>query len=1058
VNAFPDDDTLDPLLEERLATVSELPGYEILGELGRGGMGVVYKARDRKLNRLVAVKMILAGPHAGADERARFQTEARALAAVHHPNIVQIYEVGEHHDLAYLALEYLPGGSLAQRIARAPLPARAAAELVEVLARAMHCAHQAGIIHRDLKPGNILFAEDDTPRITDFGLAKPLGDSSADPAAPTQVGLFMGTPSYMAPEQLQEVPVAVGPLADIYALGAILYETLTAQPPFRAVASVVMFYQVMYQDPPRPANLVPHVPADLETIALKCLNKEPEKRYATAGELADDLGRFLRNEPIRARPISSAERAWKWARRRPAVAGLLAAVVLVGMLGMSGIIWQWRGAVAATERAISASMVANQQRDRAQVERAEARWQQYRASISAASSALQLGNTLACRNALESAPNEYRDWEWSYFHGRLQNALRVLHGHEGPAYGACLSPDGARLVSWSSDRTLRLWDCTTWREIATLGVQPGEAQCAVFFPDGSRFVSASGGEIRVCDTRSGKLLRSWPCPLATGSLAVIPDGLRLVSGDAKGRSAHVWDLATGRPVAELEHPGRPAWVAVSPDGEYIAVAGDDTVRLWDARSRTLLWDEQVENASIETIAFSPDSSLLATGCNYPDNMVRVHDVATGKLVFRAEGHQNRINAVKFNPDSLVLASASMDQTVRLWDVCEGELLAVLRGHTSHVRDVAFNKDGSRLVSASSDGTLRLWDVEKRKAVAVLLGHTDKVNTAAFLPDGKRIWSASNDRTIGVWDVDQLEHGGVLRGHTSYVYDVAVTPDGQRIASAAWDGTVRLWDMTGRECRTFSADKQLLLSVAFSPDGRRLAAGSRSSQVWIWDVKGHHPSLQVRLPGVGAESLSFSPDGKRLAVALGNYYAKGPEGDPTVRVLDAVTGKELEVLHGHDDGVVAVCFSPDGKRIASGGYDRAVCVWDRDPAGPPTKLGGHTEVIRAVAWSPDGGLLASASEDRTVHLWNAQTFEPITVLRHASMVYAVAFNRDGTRLATGCEDNTIRLWDMKKHEEVAELIGHTGYVHAVVFSPDGKRLISGSGDHTVRIWEAVPTTR
>ncbi len=435
---------------------------------------------------------------------------------------MQIYEVGEHHDLAYLVLEYLPGGSLAQRLARAPMEPRAAAELVEVLARAMYAAHKAGIVHRDLKPGNILFAEDDTARVTDFGVAKPMGESSSSPAAPTRVGQFMGTPSYMAPEQLQGDPAVVGPPADIYALGCILYESLTAQPPFRAVASVVMFYQVMYQEPPKPGQLVPHVPADLETIALKCLSKEPEKRYANAEELADDLRRFLRNEPIRARPIGRVERTWKWARRRPAVAGLLAAVVLVTVLGLSGIVWQWLAAVAA-------SRVAGQERDRARAERSTARWQLYRASISAASSALQLGNTLAGRQALDSAPEEYRDWEWSYFHARLQNALVFMEGHKTRVVGALFSRDGTRLVSWSDDGTLRLWDCATQRAIATLSDEYTELNGAVFTPDGSLLASVCGTKISTWDARSGNSVKSWRGHQGTCGPAVTPDGARLCS-------------------------------------------------------------------------------------------------------------------------------------------------------------------------------------------------------------------------------------------------------------------------------------------------------------------------------------------------------------------------------------------------------------------------------------------------------------------------------------------------------------------------------------------------
>ncbi len=371
----------------RSAPVIAVPGYEILEELGRGGMGVVYKARQIALDRLVALKILLAGAHAGPEDRLRFQREAMALARLQHPNIVQVYEVGEQQGLPYLALEYVPGGTLAKRLAQTPQDAQAAAQLVQVLAQAVHGAHQRGIIHRDLKPGNILMSGEwgvtsgewgvasgekkggpwekenrlgsteqsrematasnsplttihsplFTPKITDFGLAK----APANASGPTKTGQVMGTPSYMAPEQMQEHAV-VGPAADVYALGSILYETVTGRPPFQAPSPLAILEQVLHNEPLTPSRLVPQIPVDLETIILMCLQKEPSKRYVSAAALADDLQRFLHREPIEARPVGRIERAGKWIRRRPTVAGLSAAVVLLSVLGVAGITWQWR--------------------------------------------------------------------------------------------------------------------------------------------------------------------------------------------------------------------------------------------------------------------------------------------------------------------------------------------------------------------------------------------------------------------------------------------------------------------------------------------------------------------------------------------------------------------------------------------------------------------------------------------------------------------------------------------------------------------------------------------
>ena len=342
------------------ALVDSVPGYEIVGELGRGGMGVVYKARQIGLNRPCALKMILAGGHAGEADLARFRTEGEAIARLQHPNIVAVYEVGTHEGKPFFSLEFCSGGSLDRKLAGTPVDPTEAAKLVRTLAQAMHAAHQANVIHRDLKPANVLLSpphppapsptrgegepellappsptrgeggwggEGWQPKITDFGLARQL-----DQQGQTQTGAIMGTPSYMAPEQA-EGKKDIGPPADVYALGAILYECLTGRPPFKAATALDTILQVVSDEPVPPRQLNAKVPADLETICLKCLQKEPSKRYGSAAELADDLGRFLAGEPIQARPVGRIEQAGKWVRRNPVVAALMAAVAASLLLG-----------------------------------------------------------------------------------------------------------------------------------------------------------------------------------------------------------------------------------------------------------------------------------------------------------------------------------------------------------------------------------------------------------------------------------------------------------------------------------------------------------------------------------------------------------------------------------------------------------------------------------------------------------------------------------------------------------------------------------------------------
>jgi eukaryotic-like serine/threonine-protein kinase len=324
---LPEEPVLDALDPDRPA----VPGYEILGVLGRGGMGVVYKARQKGLNRMVALKMILAGGHAGPADLARFRTEAEAVACLQHPGIVQIHEIGDSGGLPFFSLEFVEGGSLADRIKGTPLPPREAARVIETLARAMHHAHERDVLHRDLKPANVLLTTEQEPKITDFGLAKRLEQN----AGQTQSGAIMGTPSYMAPEQAEGKNRRIGPAADVYGLGAVLYECLTGRPPFRAATQVDTILQVLCEEPVPPRRLVSRVPRDLETICLKCLRKVPAERHVSAWALAEDLRRFLEGEPIKARRLGLLAKTGRAIKKRPEYA-LLAFALFFGTLVTAG--------------------------------------------------------------------------------------------------------------------------------------------------------------------------------------------------------------------------------------------------------------------------------------------------------------------------------------------------------------------------------------------------------------------------------------------------------------------------------------------------------------------------------------------------------------------------------------------------------------------------------------------------------------------------------------------------------------------------------------------------
>jgi eukaryotic-like serine/threonine-protein kinase len=421
-----------PLIGPPLGTkVRYIGDYELLEELGRGGMGVVYKARQSKLNRLVALKMILAGEYAGPKELARFRTEAEAVARLQHPNIVQIFEVGEHDGHPYFSLEFVDGGSLAQKLDGTPLPPPQAARLVETLARAMHAAHQAGVVHRDLKPANVLLTAEGTPKITDFGLAKKLDDA----AGPTGSNAIMGTPSYMAPEQAGGKSKEIGPAADTYALGAILYELLTGRPPFKAATPLDTVLQVVSDEPAPPRKLQSKTPCDLDTICLKCLQKAPAKRYATAADLAEDLRRFQAQEPIQARPVGRLERGVKWAKRRPAVASLLAALMLAALGLVGGGAWftislqnALGAAKASAEAERGAKEKAQNERALADAARTKAEWLAYAGQITLAQREWQDGDVGHARDLLGACQVNLRGWEYDYLDTLFNKNQQTLRG------------------------------------------------------------------------------------------------------------------------------------------------------------------------------------------------------------------------------------------------------------------------------------------------------------------------------------------------------------------------------------------------------------------------------------------------------------------------------------------------------------------------------------------------------------------------------------------------------------------------------------------------------
>jgi WD40 repeat protein/tRNA A-37 threonylcarbamoyl transferase component Bud32 len=1013
-----------------------VPGYEIFKVLGQGGMGIVYQARQVTLNRIVALKMIRDGSLASAGDLERFRTEAEAIARLQHPNIVQIYEVGEHDGPPFFSLEYCLGGSLATKLSGTPLPPNEAAVLVETLARAMQAAHDKGVIHRDLKPANVLLGEDGTPKITDFGLAKKLDDEGQ-----TQTGLVMGTPSYMAPEQAAGRTGEIGPLVDVYALAAILYECLTGRPPFKAATMPQTLRQVLEKDPVPPRTLNAAVPRDLETICLKGLHKEPAKRYESAAALADDLGRFLRGEPIVARPVGTRERLVKWVRRNPVVAALLALVVLVSTAGgtLSYVKYldaeEQRGIVEIKAREVEAKASEVREEAKAKLEvarlmnkavqdREEAlqeknhEVEEKRKAVEQRQEQLNINAFIMARgawqnnkpaealhalNLVPANPPRMRHFEWHYLHRLYEGSIFTISQNVEIVTGMAFSPDGTRLATVGCNtvggyQTVRLWDARTGQHLLDLkGRQAADVSAVAFSPDGTRLATPNWDHTaRLWDARTGQqLLELKGHTGAVYGVAFSPDGTRLATAGAD-KTARLWDTRTGSQLREFQgHTGAVYRVAFSPDGTRLATASEDkTALLWDAKTGQPLRDLKGLRSGVSDVTFSPDGMRLATASF--DGAARLWDASTGESLWE-KGFVGGAGRVAFSPDGTCLATTGY-QSARLL-TASGEQFLEFKGHTGQVTAVAFSPDGMRLATASVDRTVRLWNARTGPPVLQLQGHTESLTAVAYSPDGTRLATASRDKTARLWDARTGQPLFELKGHTEPLTDVAFSPDGTRLATASWDRTVRLWDVkTGQALLKPKDHASFPLSVAFSPDGTRLATvdGDRAR---VWDIKDGPPLLEFKGHTGRVTAVAFSPDRTHLATGEGQ----------TARLWDAKTGQPSLVFKGHTGGeVTAVAFSPDGTRLATASTDQTARLWDARTGLPLLELKGHMAKVDGVAFSPDGMRLATGGGGE-FRLWDTRTGNQVLEFQVGGALGKVAFSPDGTTLVTTEAGKTARLW-------------------------------------------------
>ncbi|HXJ56645.1 MAG TPA: serine/threonine-protein kinase [Verrucomicrobiae bacterium] len=1058
--------------------------YELLEEIARGGMGVVFRARQVSLNRTVALKMILAGKLASPALVLRFHTEAEAAANLTHPHIVAIHEVGEQEGQHYFTMDYVGGQSLAERVRQGPMPLRQAARCVQTIAGAIHYAHLRGVLHRDLKPSNILLDAEGQPHVTDFGLAKLVEQESSL----TQSEAILGTPSYMAPEQAAGESKQLTIAADIYSLGAILYELLSGQPPFRASTAVETMRRVMEQEPVPPSRVTNRQKeegimqngsgrggwklfrssffilhssfTDLDTICLKCLRKDPDARYQSAEALAQDLGRWQNGEPIHARPVGRAEKLWRWCRRKPALASFAVATTLLLLaVGVGSPIAAYR---------------INQERQRAERGELDARQKAYASDMNLAHQAVQEDDFYHALPLLDrhrpkgkseirnpKSETDLRGWEWRYLWRQCQGEERFILGeHTNGATAVGMLADGKTVFSAGRDKLVRLWDLDSRRQVGLL-------------PHTEEVIGAA-------TSTNGR----W---LAT-----------VTTKYDEGQPIVLWDLATQKIAATLSTVTtnftnfwmRPGSITFSPDNQWLAVGTVfGGLRLWDVKAPT----EVTNLPSIGDgwtgplgVAFSPEGRTLA----YNENeygAILLWDVARRSVVGRLPGHQGFVITLAFSPDGQTLASGSDDRTARLWKLAPGvrpssgaatsagqqaqELsrtrndvgfAAAEDGRTlwregfaftnrsGRFTSLAFSPDGRALAMSGEGGAgrvIRVVDVETGNQQAKLRGHLKDITSLAFAPDGQTLLSASDDGTIRVWDVvprakEKSAHpfarNWISTAWRSYGPALCLSPDGRHLLAVYANQTFSVWDtlrLAEGERHPLPFTNTTFATVA--PGGRLAAFGSRSGELMLWAAETTSQARFFPRPETNnIHRLVFSLDGHYLAAGYDTktrLQMSVGKLRRTLRVWDVDTGRERHVFDTDGEFPVSLTFSADGKALMAGFSRGPVKLWQLEGPGGAATLLGHSGWVSGLALLP--ACVAEAGNPATGKTSPARR------------------TPDGQTLISAASD--IRFWDVgTRHENALKLSPRAGGYDCLALSPDGRRFAAGAADGRITIWDVA----
>ncbi len=1069
-----------PRAEGRRATLGP---FELLEPLAQGGMGIVYKARQPGLNRLVAVKVLLGGEHATEDAKRRFRQEAEAVARLQHPNIVTVFEIGEHQGTLYFAMEYVEGCDLGRLVQRQlPSPTRAA-EWIQSAAETMAFAHRHGIWHRDLKPSNMLLREDGRICIADFGLAR----LPEHRTVLTRTGQTMGSPGFMPPEQVSHGRGELGPHSDVYSLGAVLYFLLMGRAPFQTSSLAEAFRQVLETEPTPPRSSSLAVPKDLQTIALKCLEKEPARRYATAQELADDMGRFLRNEPIRARPAGTVDKLVKWAKRKPVVAALTGTLVAV-LIGAAAVLsWEWR-------RTIEANTALLDQFVQKSVDQADMHFEAGRPAR-----AMRLLIDAVRRQPANPLAVQ-----------RLMSAL-TYRGHLVPVPLPCpttnvaaarLSPDGKRLLTASASGVMSVWDLEeggAGLPGTIKGVEPGSEGRTPRGPGWRQ----SGSSNRASWNSA---LRGNPPPPKAAPLARWGNPLRLrqLGFSADGRTVfalssptnepgtfvvQLWDAASGAPQsAGLTHTQTLLDLRLSPDASHVStITANHEAKRWEVASGKAV-TKIAPDPAWRVSALSPDGRWLATAAT--NQVVRVWDLVSGQASGSGWTWAIPITALAFDYQGTRLAGTGTNETA-LWELPTGRMLARIRGVGGDF--VAFNRLGDRLMVAAPSlagvQTVRLLSTDRLQLagnitnVAIALPdpfaastglipnsygnlvqvHSDRdaswigdpfdcgrlVGDIAFSDDGRRLALTTHEAKLMVFDLRKSakdETAVQLRPGTSRV---TFTENGRFFACAGTNQVVEVRETaTGRQAGVEVPVEGAVSALALSNDGAWLAVGvqelkTQKGELQVWEVR-RGRLARPPLPFEGApRRVRFSPDGRQLAVVTSNGLRafEWQSDQPLLEPLELGT-KVSPPFHWIE-------FSPDGRRLIAGLQSNAQ-VWDLANRTNRLALEHSAPVLRA-HFSADGQQMITAGIDGTACVWRVADGKRCAVLRHERFVMDALLTHDG-RLAITAGDTAARVWDVATEEPLGQTADQGDEVFMAAVSPSGKCFSTMTHLGRLRVWE------